>query len=182
MPWPAYLPRKESSMTRRIGARSHLGGRNPGRLCGALLSAALLTGGCEPSAPTELAAPSGAHFSEVSRTVSFTSTPPNPAYVGDDYLVTASSVIPGDVLPLGSNTPSVCAFPENTYEAPATVSFVAAGTCTLTVACTHCVFYDFDVQTFEVQARWTPGTPGGPVTPGTPPGQGGPWGGSGPPQ
>jgi hypothetical protein len=122
-----------------------------------------------------------------------TSTPPDPAYVGDTYQVTAS-ILPLVVFSGGprvwSATPDICTvsdwtyLPEGSglYYGEGMVSFTAAGTCRLLGDCDswECPQLGPDEQAIQVVAQWAPGTPTPPTEPGTPPGPGGPIGPGGP--
>jgi hypothetical protein len=83
-----------------------------------------------------------------------TSTPPDPAYVGDTYEVTAEST-DWNELTIRTDTPDICSLPGAYNDSPVTATFRAAGTCKLIAGCKYpwdCAgdgTYD-DFQTFEV--------------------------------
>jgi uncharacterized repeat protein (TIGR01451 family) len=63
-----------------------------------------------------------------SQTITFTSTPPSPATVGAVYTVTATGGASGNAVTFSSTTTSVCT---STGTNGATITFIAAGTCTV---------------------------------------------------
>jgi hypothetical protein len=168
--------------TRRHPGITRRGGRSlPAAV--ALALALTLGAACDRGTPAEIDRPKLALAAQDGAEAYFTSTPPDPAYVGGTYEVSAESVYDWapEVL-LESDTPAVCSFDEQAVVAPATLSLVAAGTCRLSATCRFCIYLISSTQEFEVVAPWTPGTPGAPVTPGVPPGRGGPFGPGGPPR
>jgi hypothetical protein len=164
----------------------------------AVMVLVLLVAACEqgtPGSPLEPPAPALSTGGWLS--LYFTSTPPEPAYVGGVYEVTAE-IGPGafhyPFPELSTRTPAVCSlgYPIQSGGDPAgaagrtsaEVRFEASGTCVIRAE-SWSMDVGFDVmveQEIEVVEPWKPGTPASPVDPDDPPGQGGPWGKRGPPR
>lgn len=139
-----------------------------------LVLALLLTGCTDQRTPLEpLASSIGTPAFDLFYTdATFVSTPPDPALVGETYLVAAE---PAAEVVLHSETPAVCAFLDGeSVSSPATVAFLASGTCTLVARCDFCVLGIPAYQTFEVvQPRIRGGHGTSRRPPGVPYGRGG---------
>ncbi|TQK71394.1 hypothetical protein [Nocardioides sp. SLBN-35] len=69
--------------------------------------------------------------SPAAQAITFTSTPPTDAKVGDTYAVTATGGASGNAVVLATTTPAACSV-AGTGPGAATVTFTAQGTCTIT--------------------------------------------------